>query len=94
MCGKKIIGFSLVFVVVIFTGCTRGAPKGSKSKTHYDQKQTGDYNIRLNLKDFQIVAIVDDSLGDLGVSTHSFLFFNLIIIYYFRVMIIIMTTQS
>lgn len=60
---------SFCLTVALFASAAVGAPKGSKSKTNYDQKQTGDYNIRLNLKDFQIVAIVDDSLGDLGVST-------------------------
>lgn len=45
-------------------------PKGSKSSSQYDQKQTGDYNIQLHLKDFQIIAMVpDDSFGALGVST-------------------------
>lgn len=45
-----------------------GAPS-SKIKTRFDQKQTGDYNIRLSLKDFQIIALLgDDTFGDIGVS--------------------------
>lgn len=36
-------------------------------QTVYDQKQTGDYNIQLHLKDFQIIALLaDDTIG--GVS--------------------------
>ncbi|GJQ84026.1 hypothetical protein Trydic_g10491 [Trypoxylus dichotomus] len=34
---------------------TRSGPLGS-----YDQKQTGEYNIRLHLKDFQIIALLSD----------------------------------
>lgn len=47
------------------------APYKSKNKGRdvpqlvYDQKQTGDYNIQLHLKDFQIIALLgDDVLGD------------------------------
>lgn len=37
--------------------------------TTFDQKQTGDYNVQLHLKDFQIVALLnDDSLSAFGVS--------------------------
>lgn len=51
-----------------------GMPK-LKNKLNLDQKQAGDYNIRLNLKDFQIIALLgEDSIGDVGVS-------NLIIIF-------------
>ncbi|KAJ8964517.1 hypothetical protein NQ314_004812, partial [Rhamnusium bicolor] len=47
------------------------APRGKHSKTVpqtvYDQKQTGDYNIQLHLKDFQIIALLsDDSIGAIG----------------------------
>ncbi|XP_065155763.1 mucin-2-like [Atheta coriaria] len=45
---------------------TRSAPRRSASTT-FDQKQTGEYNIQLHLKDFQIIAVVgDDSFGGLG----------------------------
>lgn len=57
-----------IFLLSLFVVLGYGAPK-SKIKTHYDQKQTGDYNIRLSLKDFQIIALLgDDTIGDIGVS--------------------------
>nr|XP_023020290.1 uncharacterized protein LOC111508888 [Leptinotarsa decemlineata] len=48
-----------------------GAPKSKKSDHHsphtlYDQKQTGDYNIQLHLKDFQIIAVLSDEASSLG----------------------------
>lgn len=57
-----------VLLVVGFIVVVAGAPS-SKVMTTYDQKQTGDYNIQLHLKDFQIVALIgDDTLGAFGVS--------------------------
>lgn len=58
------------FVVVALVS---GAPKSRNDKfTTYDQKQTGDYNIQLHLKDFQIVALLsEDALGAFGVSTSN-----------------------
>lgn len=45
------------------------APRSKGKFTTYDQKQTGDYNIQLHLKDFQIVALLnDDTLSAFGVS--------------------------
>ncbi|CAH2001935.1 unnamed protein product [Acanthoscelides obtectus] len=39
-------------------------PKTTSAGTVFDQKQTGDYNIQLHLKDFQIIALLaDDSAG-------------------------------
>lgn len=54
------------FVVVALVSC---APKSRNDRlTTYDQKQTGDYNIQLHLKDFQIVALLsEDTLGAFGV---------------------------
>lgn len=38
-----------------------------KQTGSYDQKQTGQYNIRLHLKDFQIIALLnEDALGALN----------------------------
>ncbi|VEN60996.1 unnamed protein product, partial [Callosobruchus maculatus] len=40
------------------------AQKTPSAGTVFDQKQTGDYNIQLHLKDFQIIALLaDDSAG-------------------------------
>lgn len=46
------------------------APKSrNRQQVSYDQKQTGDYNIQLHLKDFQIVALLgEDTIGSFGVS--------------------------
>ncbi|CAH0554547.1 unnamed protein product [Brassicogethes aeneus] len=61
--------FKIVAVVCILGACLVEAAPRSKSKTSlpqtvYDQKQTGDYNIQLHLKDFQIIALLaDDSIG-------------------------------
>ncbi|XP_030759324.1 uncharacterized protein LOC115884785 [Sitophilus oryzae] len=48
----------------------KGAPHRGKSKNNdrprivYDQKQTGDFNLQVHLKDLQIIAIVgDEALG-------------------------------
>lgn len=44
-----------------------GAYRSAVPQTVYDQKQTGDYNVQLHLKDFQIIAVLrDDYFG--GVS--------------------------
>ncbi|XP_066155974.1 uncharacterized protein [Euwallacea fornicatus] len=58
----------LVLWLVAFAG---SAPYRSKGKGRdapqlvYDQKQTGDYNIQLHLKDFQIIALLgDDTLSE------------------------------
>lgn len=59
----------IVFYFVAASFVCSCAPR-SKQKINYDQKQTGDYNIRLNLKDFQIIALLgEDTFGDIGVST-------------------------
>ncbi|KAL1491958.1 hypothetical protein ABEB36_012472 [Hypothenemus hampei] len=45
----------------------RSKNRGNKDAPHlvYDQKQTGDYNIQLHLKDFQIIALLgDETLSD------------------------------
>ncbi|XP_050305037.1 uncharacterized protein LOC126742428 [Anthonomus grandis grandis] len=44
---------------------SRNKDKDERPQLVYDQKQTGDYNIQLHLKDFQIIALLgDDGLGD------------------------------
>lgn len=56
--------FLIGFFVVALASC---APRSNTLVT-YDQKQTGDYNIQLHLKDFQIIALLgEDALGALGV---------------------------
>lgn len=57
----------LLIVNFVFVGLVSCAPKSDRFTT-YDQKQTGDYNIQLHLKDFQIVALLgEDTLGAFGV---------------------------
>ncbi|CAH1374801.1 unnamed protein product [Tenebrio molitor] len=53
-----------LFSVVILS--VQSAPIDAPSpKLVYDQKQTGEYNIQVHLKDLQIVALLgDDALGD------------------------------
>lgn len=61
----------LLLINFVFVALASGAPrsKNNDKLTTYDQKQTGDYNIQLHLKDFQIVALLgDDTLGAFGVS--------------------------
>lgn len=56
-------------IMMVMPSSSYPKSKDSKGSTLYDQKQNGDYNIQLHLKDFQIIAMVaDDSLGGLGVS--------------------------
>jgi hypothetical protein len=52
-----------LFSVVILS--VQSAPIDAPSpKLVYDQKQTGEYNIQVHLKDLQIVALLgDDALG-------------------------------
>ncbi|XP_018562691.1 uncharacterized protein LOC108904566 [Anoplophora glabripennis] len=58
--------FCMVVLLVVLPGQCAPRSKGSKSghrsapQTVYDQKQTGDYNIQLHLKDFQIIALLGD----------------------------------
>lgn len=67
-------GLFLFVNCLLFLVCSIGlvdaAPHKSKNKGRdgpqmvYDQKQTGDYNIQLHLKDFQIIALLgDEALG-------------------------------
>lgn len=60
---------SVVFIIFFLPYFVRGAPssKSSPPQTVFDQKQTGDYNIQLHLKDFQIIALLAGDSG-LGVS--------------------------
>lgn len=62
----------LVAVILVSLAVFADAAPRSKSKGPqlvYDQKQKGDYNVQVHLKDFQIIALVgDDPLGDAGVS--------------------------
>nr|CAH7742707.1 unnamed protein product [Callosobruchus chinensis] len=60
----------VLLALALATKATAAPSKGSKAQktpsagTVFDQKQTGDYNIQLHLKDFQIIALLaDDSAG-------------------------------
>ncbi|XP_045474439.1 uncharacterized protein LOC123680541 isoform X2 [Harmonia axyridis] len=59
----------LTVILVGFVAFSNAAPR-SKSKGPqlvYDQKQHGDYNIQVHLKDFQIIALLgEESLGGIG----------------------------
>lgn len=55
--------------LVNFVGAGKHHHHKSNQPETFDQSQKGDYNIRIHLKDFQIVALLNDGLGDLGVST-------------------------
>ncbi|CAG9864045.1 unnamed protein product [Phyllotreta striolata] len=66
---------SLVEVLCVSTA--DAAPKKGKkgespTQTYFDQKQTGDYNIQLHLKDFQIIALVGDDSASLGDYDYSY----------------------
>lgn len=53
--------------ITVFPVGSAPSSKNASPQTILDQKQTGDYNIQLHLKDFQIIALL---AGDgLGVST-------------------------
>lgn len=69
-----------LFIIVNFllvSGLPRSRNDNNKLTT-YDQKQTGDYNIQLHLKDFQIVALLgEDTLGAFGVSIKNFFNFTI-----------------
>lgn len=59
--------------VLLLVVSVRSAPSKEKSalpQTVYDQKQTGDYNIQLHLKDFQVIALLGDEA--FGVSKKNF----------------------
>lgn len=53
--------------------CSAPSSKNASPHTVFDQKQTGDYNIQLHLKDFQIIALLAGDSG-LGVSSFQFTF--------------------
>ncbi|KAG5867408.1 hypothetical protein JTB14_034389 [Gonioctena quinquepunctata] len=58
----------LISLLIVIPG--NCAPKSKKNEhsphTVYDQKQTGDYNIQLHLKDFQIIAVLGDDSSSFG----------------------------
>lgn len=62
----------LWLTIVCLVGLVQGSPYRSKNKVRdsaqlvYDQKQTGDYNIQLHLKDFQIIALLGDDTSVSG----------------------------
>ncbi|CAH1101686.1 unnamed protein product [Psylliodes chrysocephalus] len=71
------IRFLCLIALVLVIG-SDGAPKKSKRggeqtpQTVYDQKQTGDYNIQLHLKDFQIIAVLGDDTANFGDYDYSY----------------------
>lgn len=63
----KVLVLQIAVVVVILASCVSSAPLENYTTT-YDQKQTGEYNIQLHLKDFQIIAVLaDEQLDGFGV---------------------------
>lgn len=60
----------IIFYMICIVPYILCAPRSrNRQQVSYDQKQTGDYNIQLHLKDFQIVALLgEDTIGSLGVS--------------------------
>ncbi|XP_044271114.1 uncharacterized protein LOC123015449 [Tribolium madens] len=57
--------FPAVFVLIVSVRSAPSKEKTSLPQTVYDQKQTGDYNIQLHLKDFQVIALLgDEAFGD------------------------------
>ncbi|XP_060529129.1 mucin-5AC [Cylas formicarius] len=73
MTGSIFNFFLILAFLVAFSWC---APSRSKKNNGpdliYDQKQTGDYNVQLHLKDFQIIAILGDTEGALGDYDYSY----------------------
>lgn len=69
---KKFTGIfaliDIIFFVSIPVDCAPSS-KNSSPQAVFDQKQTGDYNIQLHLKDFQIIALLGGDSG-LGVSSY------------------------
>ena len=59
----------LIFLLFI-TGLLAEEETGIKSKAHtyYDQRQTGKYNLNVNIKDVQVFSLEDSlaSIGDYG----------------------------
>lgn len=46
----------------------RSRRKSQGNEVHYDQRQSGKYNLQVNLKDVQIIAVSGQALGgDFGV---------------------------
>lgn len=98
MACKLIIAVTLIICVLPVRPAPHSSRYRSRSRTSsptYDQKQTGDYNIQLHLKDFQVVALLSEgALGDLGVRKDIFLVLNGPYIgFVSRIMIIRMITR-
>lgn len=65
---SKLIAVLIICVVPALPSPHSSRYRSRSSSPTYDQKQTGDYNIQLHLKDFQVVALLSEgALGDLGV---------------------------
>jgi hypothetical protein len=69
----------IVYVICLFICVTTQLPTPETNKTEneegvlYNQKQTGDYNVRLHLKDFAVVAVVnEDPFAGLGDYDYSY----------------------
>lgn len=62
--------FGVCVISFFYISSVYNYPRSNKYKPpNYDQKQTGDYNVQLHLKDFHIVAVLgDDSWGSYAVS--------------------------
>lgn len=63
-----VIYLMISLVSVAVASPYRSRSRNKNSAPTYDQKQTGEYNIQLHLKDFEVVALLSDSaFGELGV---------------------------
>lgn len=58
----------LVLTVCQCSARSSNSKSSATPRTVYDQKQTGDYNIQLHLKDFQVIALLGGEGSALGVS--------------------------
>lgn len=64
-----VVAYLMICILPVAPSPYRSRSKNRNSAPTYDQKQSGDYNIQLHLKDFEIVALLSDSMfGSNGVS--------------------------
>lgn len=58
-------------ILLLICAMTNGSP--TERVATYDQRQTGDLNIHINVKDFKIVALLGGGLGGSEVGTYFYL---------------------
>lgn len=63
-----IVAYLMICTANVLASPYRSRSRNKNASPTYDQKQTGEYNIQLHLKDFEVVALLSDSaFGELGV---------------------------